>query len=369
MNLQVTPFHFRAADANAGNQWMTRGGFTLAAAYSGTEEEALAARFGVIIGDVSWRWRVMAEGARTGEFLSHLTTRDAAALAPGVAHRALWLSDGGAVRGAGLIARYGRQSFLLSADAPDRKWVADAARLFDVSLRDVTQAEGGLAIVGPHAWALLHEAGLETDIAPLAFRKLFWGGLDITLARWGEGYELWCEGDDALIVWDRLTRAGGGFALKHAGLAALDVLDVEAGILRAGRDYEPASDGHAAAPTPGALGLDHLVDKEHLLFNGRAAWLKSSDSHTVMGVELDSSAIAPHAVLYAGTRAVGRILTCVTSPALRRAIGFASLERSHAAPGTQLRVTPPPSRAEANPSPVAASVVALPFLPPPDVTA
>jgi glycine cleavage system aminomethyltransferase T len=57
--------------------------------------EALAARLRVAIADISWRRRIMLEGARAVEFLSKLVTRDAAKLSPGTSLKALWLSDGG----------------------------------------------------------------------------------------------------------------------------------------------------------------------------------------------------------------------------------------------------------------------------------
>ncbi len=117
MNLRATPFHARAAETNRGNDWRTRNGFTLARIYSDAADEALAARSRASLADISWRWRVMLEGARAGEFLSHLATRDASTLEPGRALKALWLSDGGGVRGAGAIARYGKESFLLVSAA------------------------------------------------------------------------------------------------------------------------------------------------------------------------------------------------------------------------------------------------------------
>ena len=51
-------------------------------------------------------------------------------------------------------------------------------------------------------------------------------------------------------------RAGEPFGIEPLGLAAADVLDLEAGIARPGRDYDPAQSGDAATPTPRALGLE-----------------------------------------------------------------------------------------------------------------
>ena len=194
MTLWATPFHARAADANRHNAWLTRNGVTLAERYDNVEQEALAARLNVVIADISWRWRVMLEGAAVEAFLSKLVTRDAAALVPGGAFKALWLSDAGGVRGAGVIARLGHETFQLVASAPDRDWIASAAATMQVQMRDVSQESGGLAVVGPYAAATLKAAGLETELEPLAFRKLSWRGIEVTLSRWGEhgGYEIWC---------------------------------------------------------------------------------------------------------------------------------------------------------------------------------
>ena len=108
--VRATPFHARAAAANLENAWATRNGFTLASVYADTNDEALAARLRVAIADISWRWRVMLEGPRVLEFLAKLATQDVSRLAPGTALKALWLADGGGVRGAGVFARYGRES-------------------------------------------------------------------------------------------------------------------------------------------------------------------------------------------------------------------------------------------------------------------
>ena len=149
MIVRATPFHARAAEANRGNRWTERRGFTLAGEYAGLAEEAAAARFAVVTADISWRWRVMLEGARLRELTQRLFTKDANTLEPGQALKALWLADQGGVRGAGVVARHGRQTFELIAACEDAGWIADAASLFGATLTDRTAEEGGLAVIGP----------------------------------------------------------------------------------------------------------------------------------------------------------------------------------------------------------------------------
>jgi aminomethyltransferase len=368
--VRATPFHARAAAANLENAWVTRNGATLASAYSDTNDEALAARLRVAVADISWRWRVMLEGPRVVEFLAKLVTRDVSKLTPGTSLKALWLSDGGGVRGAGVIARYGKESFLLAASAPDRNWIASAAAPYDVRLRDVSDVEGGLAIVGPTARATIEAAQLTADIEKLAFRRLSWRGIDVTLSRFGEhgGFEIWCAPDDGVLVWDRIARAGENFGLESAGTAAMDVLDLDAGIARPERDYEPARDGAANGPSPVALGLESLIDLDHQTFNGRTAFLaaREKEPKRLAGIEIASDIPAPFTPLLLKGRSVGQTLRSVWSPSLRRAIALAQIDVSAFAPGKKLTLTLPPSRDFPELRTAEARVAALPFLKVPD---
>ena len=356
----ATPFHARTAEANRANLWAPRGRFTLPVRFEGAESEALAARFGVIVSDISWRWRVMLEGARVRELVQRLFTKDAAALTPGTALKALWLSDGGGVRGAGLVARYGRQTFQLIAACEDSDWIAAAASLFGVTARDVTEEECGLAVIGPYAAKLLAALGLDPALEPLAFRKVFWRGLDLTVSRFGEhgGYELWCKADDAPLLWDRVALAGSAFALTLAGLGAMDILDLEAGVPRPGRDYDGAT--APDAPLAGELRLASLIDPDHAAFNGARAALAARPKRKLVGLMLDSAVPTPFTPLMANGVVVGRTLSSCLSPALRRAIALAQLDDGHS--GAGLSLTLPPSRDLLRPTVAAARVVDLPFL-------
>lgn len=359
-DVRATPFHVRTAALNRDNAWRSRNGYTLATDYGDEKSEALAARATAALADITWRWRLRVEGTRAAEFLSRLCTQNAAKLAPGTALKALWLSDGGGVRGAGAVARLGPAKFELVASAPDPAWIARAAQRFGVAVREVSGEEGGLALIGPYAAGVLEAAGVDHAIEPLSFRRMSWRGLDIQLSRFGEhgGFELWCKEDDGLIVWDRIVRAGAPFALQPAGIAAMDVLDCEKGIVRPARDYDPARDGYASAPTPLSLGLERLIESDHMVFNGRAGWLAGRETETqrLIGIELDSAdRLPPRLNLQSGNQAAGHTLTCAFSPALRRTIALAQVPVRFSAPGTAFAVVSPAGT-------IPARAAALPFL-------
>jgi len=366
--LHASPFHARAAELNRANAWLVKNGITLAAAYTGVNNEALAARTRVGMADISARWQVALEGPRVVELLQRLLTRDISALSPGTALKALWLNDQGGMRGAGVVARYGQESFRLTAFVADREWISQATDLFDVSFTEHAVTSGGLALSGPYARATLKAAGLlPSDLDVLAFRVLTWHGVEVTLARFGQqgGYELWCNADDALMAWDRIVQAGASFGLEPIGLTAADILDIEAGVPRPGRDFVPATDSEP--PDPRALGLERLIDENHA-FNGRAAYLaRSSKKHPMLvGLEIDSDVPAPFTPLMRNGTVAGATLGACYSPALRRAIALAQVDQTLCQPRTPLSLTLPPSIDAPQLRIVTARVATLPFLPLPD---
>lgn len=349
MTLLATPFHARAAEANRHNAWETRGGFTLASWYSDAEEEAIAARFGAVIADISWHWRVELSGARAVEFVSRLLTRDVSALEQGSAMEALWLNDAGAVRGAGTVVRLSDTSFLLICPEQDADWIAAAARLYQVEVRDRTHSHGVLSLIGPATLRLLQSSGIEASLASMTIRKTVWRGLDIMVSRLGLGFELWCEPDSALIAWDRLHRAGRNYALRPAGQEALDIVEFESGVMRPGRDYAPARGGVVAQPTPQSLGLSAFVDPGHP-FNGRTAVMAAGPDTSPGGVLIDGEMPVAEAPLTHQGRSVGRTLASRFSPALRGAVAFGVLNGAWPASDVIAGATP-------------CRLVALPFVP------
>jgi aminomethyltransferase len=370
VTLRATPFHTRVAEANRSNAWLERNAVTLAAHFGDARDEALAARFSVVLADISWRWRLAIPGADAAEGLARLLTRDARMLSPGTAFKALWLNDKGAVRGAGVLAREADDDgFLFAAAAPDAEWIAMAAQAFGLAVRDLTQAQGGVAIVGPYADAVIRAAGLDETIALLAFHRMAWRGIEIVLSRWGEhgGYEIWCDADDGLVVWDRLVRAGAPFGLRLAGAQAMDILDVEAGVARPGRDYRAARDAFASAPHPRTLGLERLVDEAHLDFAGRSAFLaaRASATRRLAGLVIDGETPAPHTEILRDGTIVGRTFSSVYSPALRRAIALAELDLASANSNTALALALPTTPDEPLARTATARVADLPFVPVP----
>ena len=108
------------------------------------------------------------------------------------------------------------------------------------------------------------------------------------------GYELWCAEADGLALWDALLETGRGWGVRPAGILALDVARIEAGLIMLDVDYGAAS--HAAIPeqawSPYELGLGRFVELDKAVpFNGRRALLRERDaggpSRRLVGLAID----------------------------------------------------------------------------------
>ena len=246
--VRATPFHARAAEANETNAWAPRNGFTLSRAYAGTQDEALAARFRAGLIDISWRWRV--HDRRRARRRIPLAARHPRCRAARAGQR----GQGAVAQRQRRRARRGRDRALRPRKLPSRRRRArcglDRRRRCALRRRRAAMSPRRKA-----AWRWSVPMRRRRWRAPASRRisnrspsaSQFWRGLDITLSRLGEqnGFEIWCAADDAIILWDRLMRAGAPFGIEPIGLAAADF-----------SISKPASRALAAIMMLGGLGGD-----------------------------------------------------------------------------------------------------------------
>src|SRR5262249_8128415 len=171
------------------------------------------------------------------------------------------------------------------------------------------------------------------------------------------GYELWVSAAGAELVWDAIIAAGRAFALQPAGIWALDVARVEAGLIMLDVDYTPANKAmiDAQTSTPLELGLGWAVSWNKGEFVGRKALLaERSRGSAIMlaGLEIDHAEFERqhHALglpvpypftawrgmipLYADGDQVGYATSSVWSPTLKKYIALGHLQPRYAAPGS-----------------------------------
>ena len=96
-----------------------------------------------------------------------------------------------------------------------------------------------------------------------------------------------------MAVWDALMKAGVAYGIRPAGMLALDVVRLEAGLILLEVDYTSAR--HAMNPdqnySPGEIGLGRLVDLDKADFVGRLALEREAKAggpaRRLVGLQLD----------------------------------------------------------------------------------
>ncbi len=247
-----------------------------------------------------------------------------------------------------------------------------------------------MALQGPTSAKLLKTV-TDADISNLKYFRKTSGkiaGVPVDISRTGYtgdlGYEIWIPWNDAVKVWDELMAKGKQFDIHAAGMLALDVSRVEAGLLLIEVDY--TSSKKALIPSqkysPYELGFGKMVHLDKENFIGKRALArdaKNGVARQFVGLEVDwveveeqfdkfglspaapSQASRVAVPVYSGDRQVGKATTTAFSPLLKKLIALASVNGEFSKLGTKLQME---LTIEAQRKQTTATVVALPFFNP-----
>jgi aminomethyltransferase len=224
----------------------------------------------------------------------------------------------------------------LDADLDHFRTVADG---LEVEIAPATAELPQIGINGPRSRELLQSL-CEADIASLRYFR-FWpepvevGGVPVRISRTGYsgelGFELFCPPDGATALWEAVVGAGA----RPYGLAAVETLRIESGLIFIGYDYFQ----HETSPFD--MSLDALIRFDGPEFNGKAALRAEAVSppRRLVTLELDGDDVPEYgAAVTCDGAAAGTLTSPCASPTLGRVIGMAVLETVHAAPGTRVEV-------------------------------
>ena len=389
-----SPLRERTHAINRKEQWREWSGYLAASAYDYRHiHEYVGIRHAAVLIDVSPLYKYIVRGPDAVRLIDRVITRDATRVGPGHVIYTPWCDEHGKVIDDGTIARLDDDSFRWTSAEPHLRWFMLNARGLDAEIEDVSEQTAAIALQGPLSRSVV-EAATKTDWSDLGFyrrRAAKVGRIPIDVSRTGYtgdlGYELWVDASKAVALWDRLLDVGRPFSARPAGMLALDMARLEAGLILIEVDY--TSSKHALIPaqnySPFEIGLGRLVNLDKAAdFVGRRALIAERDAggpaRRLVGLAIDYPAIEAlyeaqdlpifveattwreQRPVYAGGRQIGRATSGSWSPTLKQHIALASVEPGFAAPGSRVALE---WTVEGRRGRATATVVALPFFDPP----
>ncbi len=360
------------------------------------EHEYNAIRNAAALIDISPLFKYRLSGKDATRLVDRVITRDMRKVSVGQVIYAPWCDERGKVIDDGTVSRLEKNTYRWTAADPSLRWFTQNATGLNVEIEDISESVAALALQGPTAARLLQSVAPAAAIETLKYFRVTKGsiaGIDVEISRTGYtgdlGYEIWVPADHALIVWDALIKAGRAFDIHPAGMLALDVARIEAGLLLIDVDFNSSKKALIAEQkySPYEMGLGRLVHLEKNRFVGQAALIaesKRGHAREIVGLEIDWPAVEglyeqvglPPAVSPIASRVatpvfkdgaqVGKATSSTWSPILKKMIALATVERAHTRPGTKLQFE---ITVEAVRHRVKATVVKMPFFNPKRKTA
>lgn len=303
-----------------------------------------ALREGCGLADLSWAGRLEILGADRLRFLNAYVTCDVKALAPGDGAYGFFTNPKGGVLSDVVVLAHEDRLWLLVGEGQEE---AIASHLRKYILADRVEVRGladmtPLCLVGPRATEALghaeHAEGIELPPpGDWQHRRSMVHGTEVELQRAGrmgaEAWMLWVSASIAGPLSEQLEEVPG---VEPVGSEALEILRVEAGIPRFGRDFGPEN-------FPQETGAEEAVSYTKGCYLGQEVvariHYRGGVQKTLRGLVFDAATTAgagPGTPLLFEGREVGRVTTAVESIALGRPAGLAILHRRGAEPGTRL---------------------------------
>jgi aminomethyltransferase len=359
------------------------------------EHEYNAIRNSAALIDISPLFKYRVTGRDATKFVNRVISRDINKVTVDQVIYCCWCDPEGKVIDDGTITRLGENDYRWTAADPSLRWFRQNALGLNVSIEDISEQTAALALQGPMSGRLLREV-TDAKIENLKYFRVTRGkiaGVPVDISRTGYtgdlGFEVWMPWKDAVKVWDALIAKGKAFDIHPAGMIALDIARIEAGLILIEVDYTSSKKAliDSQKYSPAEIGLGKLVDLKKDNFVGRDALAletKKGAERALVGLEInwnevealyDKLKMAPQVPsmasrvavpVYRGSRQVGKATSTTWSPTLKKMIALACVSRENSKVGTKLGIE---MTVEAVRHSVSAKVVAMPFFNPPRKTA
>ncbi|AJE44855.1 DUF1989 domain-containing protein [Celeribacter indicus] len=330
-------------------------GFWLPNAFPQTDpvESYWACREDVVVIDLSALRKFEVTGPDAEALLNWVLTRDVEKLGTGqVVYSAMCYPHGGMLDD-GTLFRLGPTNFRwIGGSDEGGVWMREQAQALglNVMIRASTDQMHNLAVQGPKSRELVSEivwtAPHRTPAAELDWFRFTIGriggpdGVPVVLSRTGYtgelGYEIFCHPKDGDAVFRAVWEAGQAHGIRPMGLAGLDLVRIEAGLVFAGYDFSDQTD-----PFEAGIGFTVPLKSKTADFVGREALLRRKEhpARKFVGVEIEGQEPVAHGdCLRIGRAQIGEICSAMRSPRTGQLIALARVDVAHAEPGTAVEI-------------------------------
>ena len=310
------------------------------------DHEAIRTRAGLM--DVSGLRKLHFVGPHACGILDYVTSRDVSKITPGRSAYATMLNEQGKFIEDCILYRTGPNSWMvvhgggagqevLAQQAVGR----NVAMLFDDDLHDLS-LQGPLAV----DYLARHVKGIR-ELKYFHHLQTTLFGKPVMISRTGytgeRGYEIFCRGQDAVEIWDRILAEGEPMGIVPAAFTTLDMLRVESCLLFYPFDnsetYPFADEG--PGDTLWELGLDFTVSPNKAGFRGAEAHYraKGKERFKIYGLRLEGEQVAqPGDLVFADGREVGVVTIGTYSTVMKQSMAIARLDTPFSTPGKAVEV-------------------------------
>lgn len=305
-------------------------GWRLPVDYGSAIREVQAVRTAAGLFDVSHMGRLSFQGPDTLNALQKLLTNDLAMMDDGRCLYTLMCNSTGGVIDDLIVSRASANRYLMVVNAAnhdkDVAWIKDHLPA-SVKLTDHTPATAMIALQGPNAMEIAVAAGATSarEIGRFRFASGRIGQTDVTLSRTGytgeDGFEITCPSESAADVWNALMTAGADHGLTPCGLAARDLLRIEAALPLYGHEIDEGIG-------PVEAGLTRWIKPEKGDFIGREPIVKAIEGGTsrkLVGIKMVVRAVPRAGDTVSTSEGEGIVTSGTYSPTLAAGIAMAYL--------------------------------------------
>jgi folate-binding protein YgfZ len=316
-------------------------GWRVPANYGDVDSEYRAIRDdgpGVI--DLSARARIHVTGTEAAMFLNGLVTNDMKTLGENRWMPAVFPTVQGRIIAAVRIVRT-HDGFLLDTEPVSRDRVLKTIERFtlagDFRVSDLTETTAMLSVQGKAASQVVEKiVGDPLNLDHNGTREITWHDQSLTIVRATHtsenGFDLIVPTENATALWDILIEAGA----RPVGFDALEILRIEAGIGRYGRDMDETN-------VVNESNLDDAVSYTKGCYVGQEIVIRIKHRGHV-AKKLTGLTLEKETAVEAGTtiqslegKEIGRITSVSFSPTLGRSVALAYVRYEYLDPGTAVK--------------------------------